>query len=95
MIAKITRTVFKREVNLTWFNEETREVTDTKADIFEDITEAELTKRMKRSGTDHSEYGVLISVRISTNAKELTASMPLSEFVKYATLTPVTKKENE
>jgi len=95
MIAKITRTVFKREANLTWFNEETREVTDTKADIFEDITETELVKRMNRSGTDHSENGVLISARISTNAEELTASMPLSEFVKYATLKPVTKKENE
>lgn len=92
MIAKITRTVFKREVTLTWFNEETREVTDTKADIYEDITETELTKRMKRRGADHSEYGVLISARISTDAEELTASMMLSEFVKYATLTPVTKK---
>ena len=92
MIAKITRTVFKREVNLTWFNEETREVTDTNSDIFEDITETELVKRMKRSGTDHSEYGVLISAIISTNAEELTASMPLNEFVRYATLTPVTKK---
>ena len=95
MIAKITRTVFKREATLTWFNEKTREVTDTKADIFEDITEAELTKRMKRNGSDHSEYGVLISARISTDAEELTASMMLSEFVKHATLTPVTKKENE
>lgn len=95
MIAKITRTVIKRVVTLTWFNEETREVTDTKADVFEDITETELVKRMKRSGTDHSEYGVLISARISTNAEEMTASMPLSEFVKYATLTPVIKKENE
>ena len=95
MIAKITRTVFKREVTFTWFNEKTREVTDTKADIFEDITEAELTKRMKRSGADHSEYGVLISSRISTDAEELTASMMLSEFVKHATLTPVTKKRNE
>ena len=95
MIAKITRTVFKREVTLTWFNEETRAVTDTKADIFEDITEAELTKRMKRSGADYSEYGILISARIDTDAEELTASMPLSEFVKNASLTPVTKKENE
>lgn len=95
MIAKITRTVFKREVTLTWFNEKTREITDTKADIFENITETELTKRMKRSGADHSERGVLISARISTNAEEMTASIPLSEFVKYASLTPVTKKENE
>nr|DAG23320.1 MAG TPA: hypothetical protein [Caudoviricetes sp.] len=93
MIAKITRTVIKRVVTLTWFNEETREVTDTKTDIFEDITETELVKRMKRSGVDHSEYGALISARISTNSEELTASMPLSEFVKYATLTPVTKKK--
>ena len=95
MIAKITRTVFKREVTLTWFNEETREVTDTKADIFEDITEAELTKRMKRSGADVSEHGKLVLVRISTSIEELTASMPLSVFVKYASLTPVNKKENE
>lgn len=94
MIAKITRTVFKREVTLTWFNEATREVTDTKADIFEDITETELTKRMQKSGADHSEHGMLISVRIKPDAEELTASMPLSEFVRYATLTPVTKKEN-
>lgn len=91
MIAKITRTLFKRDVTLTWFNEETREVTDTKADIFEDITEVELMKRMKRSGADHTENGVLIAVRISTNAEELTASMPVSKFAKYATLTPVTK----
>ena len=95
MIAKITRTVFKREVTLTWFNEQTREVSDTKANIFEDITETELTKRMKRSGADYSEHGALICVRISPDAEELTASMPISEFVRYATLTPVTKKENE
>lgn len=95
MIAKITRTVFKREVTFTWFKEETREVTTTKADIFEGITETELTKRMKRSGADYSEHGALICVRISPDAEELTASMPLSEFVKYASITPVTKKENE
>lgn len=88
MIAKIKRTVFRRKVTLTWFNETTREVTDTTDEIYENITEGELVKRMEKSGKNVSELGKLISARISTEAEELKASMLLDDFVKYATLKP-------
>lgn len=91
MIAKITRTVFKRNVTFTWFNETTREVTDTTGDIYEDITESELMKRMEKDGTNISESGKLISVRIGTDKEELSASMPVQDFMKYATVKPVNK----
>lgn len=91
MIAKITRTVFRRKVTLTWFNETTREVTDTTHEIYENITETELVKRMEKSGENVSELGKLISARISTEAEELNASMLLDDFMKYAIVKPVTK----
>lgn len=93
MIAKITRTVFKRNVTFTWFNENTREVTDTTGAIYEDITEGELVKRMEKTGENVSKNGKLISARISTEAEELNASMPLALFTKYATFKTVTKPE--
>lgn len=91
MIAKITRTVFKRNVTFTWFKETTREVTDTTGDIYEDVTESELMKRMEKDGTNISERGKLISVRIGTDKEEVNASMPVQDFMKYATVKPVTK----
>ena len=93
MIAKITRTVFKRNVTFTWFNENTREVTDTVGSIYEDITERELVKRMEKDGTNVSENGKLINAMISTKTEELNASMPVFEFMKYATVKTVTKPE--
>lgn len=94
MTAKITRTVFKRKATLTWFNENTREVTDTETEIYEEINEAEFMKRMSRNGKNvDCNYGRLISVRISTEAEELLASMTLDEFCKNATMKPVIKKE--
>lgn len=93
MIAKITRTVFKRNVTFTWFNENTREVTDTTGAIYENITESELVKRMEKTGENVSEYGKLISARISTEIEELMATMPVSDFMKYATVKTVTKPE--
>lgn len=93
MIAKITRTVFRRKVTLTWFNETTREVKDTTNEIYENLTESELVKRMEKSGENVSELGKLISVRISTEAEELNASMLLDDFMKYATVKPATKTE--
>ena len=93
MIAKITRTVFRRKVNYTWFNETTRELTDTNGAIYEDLTEGELVKRMEKTGENVSEHGKLISARISTETEELNASMPLSDFMKYATVKTVTKPE--
>ena len=89
MIAKITRTVFRRKVTLTWFNETTREVTDTPHEIYENITEGELLNRMEKSGENVSELGKLVSARISTEAEELKASMLLDDFMKYATVKPV------
>lgn len=94
MAAKITRTVFKRKATLTWFNENTREVTDTETEIYEEISEAEFMKRMSRNGNAVCDYGRLISVRISTEAEELLASMTLEDFCKNATMKPVIKKES-
>lgn len=95
MIAKISRTVFKRNVTLTWYNKETKSVTETEEKIYEDITEKEYMNRKKRvGGTIHPELGTLISVIISTNTEELLASMTLDDFCKQAELKPVTKKEN-
>ena len=53
MIAKITRTVFRRKVTLTWFNETTREVTETTHEIYENLTEGELVKRMEKTGENN------------------------------------------
>lgn len=94
MIAKITRTVFRRKVTLTWFNETTRELTETPYEIYENITEGEFVNRMEKSGKNVSELGKLISARISTEAEELKASMLIDDFIKYAKLKPVTKPEN-
>lgn len=94
MIAKITRTVFRRKVTLTWFNETTREVKDTTNAIYENLTESELIKRMEKSGENVSELGKLISVRIGTETEELSASMLLCDFMKYATVKPTTKQND-
>lgn len=95
MVAKITRTVFKRKVILTWFNETTREVKDTETNMFDDVTESDILKNMTRTGRNISENGKLISVRIIPEAEEFLASMPLDEFCKNATLKPVNKETSK
>lgn len=94
MIAKITRTVFRRKAIFTWYNETIKALTDTESYIYEDIDESELLNRMTKNGENVNDLGKLVSINISTNAEELLATMPLEAFCKNATLKPVSKKEN-